>query len=809
MFQLLKKEINGFFSSLTGYVVIIVFLLITGLFLWVFPGEFNILDSAYASLDPLFIIAPWVFLFLVPAVSMRLFADEKKSGTIEFLFTQPLTEAQIVLAKYLAGLALVLFSLIPTLIYLFSVYQLGNPVGNVDIAGVTGSYIGLFFLAAIYVSVGVFSSSLTDNQIVAFLLAILLSFFTYIGFELISSLPFFNSISDVVLNLGINEHYKSISRGVLDLRDIVYFVSVISLFLYLTRTVLESRKFIKKKVIKQKATQFSLIFVSLILFNFIVSFVLVRIDMTSEGRYTITKQSKELLSGMDDELYVKIYLDGDDLPVGFKRMRRELADLLEEFKIYAKNGINYRFVNPSENPDKKIRFALYKQLFEKGLVPIESQETTEEGKTMQKMLFPGLVVVYKGKEMGVNLLKTNPRYKPDSEENINNSVQSMEYELTNAIRKLTKDKKPEIAFLEGHGELSEYQVVDITNALSEYYEVKRGVIGGTYGLLDSFKAVIIAAPTRRFTEQDKFVIDQYIMQGGKVLWLLDGATVNMDSLKYSPVTLAMPIDLNLQDQLFRYGVRINPGLLQDAQCAKIGMARRGPDGQSKISLYPWTYYPVVLSDNTNEINKYLDVIRLEYPTMLDTVSSSPEAKKSILLHSSAKAKFDYAPVEVNLMQAQNRPDEHLFNYSKVPVAVLLEGKFDSNFKNRLLDAKITQGHKVIAKSKDTKMIVLAGSSVIRNELSAKGEVYPLGFDINTRKTFKGNKELIMNSVNYLCDDEGLMSIRLREIKLRLLNKSKILSGKTFWQLTNTVVPVVFVLIFGLIAGYFRKRKYTR
>jgi gliding-associated putative ABC transporter substrate-binding component GldG len=566
---------------------------------------------------------------------------------------------------------------------------------------------------------------------------------------------------------------------------------------------------VAKNIKKQNIQQLLLILVAIILVNYIVSFILFRVDMTSEGRYTITEQSRDLLEELDDELYVKIYLDGDDLPIGFKRMRRELSDLLEEFKIYAENDVNYHFINPSENPDKKIRFALYKQLFEKGLVPIESQETTEEGKTMQKMVFPGVVVVYKGKEMGVNLLKSNPRYKPDSEENINNSVQSMEYELTNAIRKLTKGKKPEIAFLEGHGELSEYQVLDITNTLSEYYEVKRGVIGGTYGILDNFKAVIIAAPTQKFSEQDKFVIDQYIMNGGKVMWLLNGATVNMDSLKYSPITLAMPLNLGLEDQLFRYGVRINPGLLQDAQCAKIGMARRGPDGQSKISLYPWTYYPVVLSNNTNEINKYLDVVRLEYPSSLDTVSSSMEVKKTILLHSSAKAKFDYAPVEINLMDARIGPEEKLFNQSKVPVAVLLEGKFDSNFKNRFLDAKITQGHEVLEKSKETKMIVVASSSVIRNELSTKGEMYPLGYDINTRKTFKGNKQLIMNSVNYLCDDEGLMSIRLREIKLRLLNKDKVVSEKTLWQITNTIIPVLFVLLFGLIASYFRKRKYTK
>ncbi len=565
----------------------------------------------------------------------------------------------------------------------------------------------------------------------------------------------------------------------------------------------------KKNIKKQNITQFILIFISIILINYIVSFILLRVDMTSEKRYSISKQSIELFSNLDDDIYIKIYLDGDDLPIGFKRMRRELSDLLEEFKVYAKTDLSYRFINPSENPDKKIRFALYKELFEKGLIPIETHETTDEGKTMQKMVFPGVVVVYKGKEMGVNLLKTDPRYAPDSEENINNSVQSMEYELTNAIRKLSKDKKPEIAFLEGHGEYSEMQVLDISNALSEYYEVKRGAIGGMYGVLDNFKAVIIAGPIYKFNEQDKFVLDQYLMKGGKILWLIDGAYINQDSLRYSPLTVAMPLDLNLEDQLFRYGVRINPGLLQDGQCAKIGMARKAPDGQTRINLYPWTFYPVVLSDNSNEINKYVEVIRFEYPTSLDTVASSPKVKKTVLLHSSAKSKFDYAPVEVNLMSAMEPPEEASFTQDSLFLAVLLEGKFESNFKNRLLNRNITQGHKVLEESKETKMIVISGSSIIKNDISAKGEMYPLGFDINTKKTFKGNKQLIMNAVNYLCDDEGLMAIRLREIKLRLLDKNKILAQKTLWQTLNLIAPILVVLIFGLVATYIRRKKYTK
>ena len=242
MLALFRKEINVFFSTLTGYIVITVFLVANSLFMWIFPGELNVLDNGYASIDTLFIIAPWVFLFLVPAVTMRSFADEKKSGTMELLFTRPLSDLQIILAKFFAGLILVLFALIPCLVYFFSVYLLGNPAGNIDTGGTWGSFIGLFFLAAIYVSIGVFSSSLTDNQVIAFIVAVLISFILYIGFDYISSIAIFRSMDQFILTMGINEHYTSMSRGVLDSRDIVYYILVISLFVLLTKIVIQSRK---------------------------------------------------------------------------------------------------------------------------------------------------------------------------------------------------------------------------------------------------------------------------------------------------------------------------------------------------------------------------------------------------------------------------------------------------------------------------------------------------------------------------------------------------------------------------------------
>jgi ABC-2 type transport system permease protein len=245
MFTLLRKEISGFLSSLIGYIVISIFLITNGLFLWVFPMDFNILETGYANLNGLFMLAPFVFLFLIPAVTMRSFADEKKSGTIELLFTQPLTDFQIILAKYLAGFLLVLFSILPTMIYFITVYYLGFPKGNMDIGATWGSYIGLLFLAAAFVAIGIFSSSLTDNQIVAFLIAVFISMFAYLGFDFIYNMAFFGKVDLFIRSLGINAHYTSMSRGVIDTRDLVYFLSVIAFFLLLTRLTLESRKWEK------------------------------------------------------------------------------------------------------------------------------------------------------------------------------------------------------------------------------------------------------------------------------------------------------------------------------------------------------------------------------------------------------------------------------------------------------------------------------------------------------------------------------------------------------------------------------------
>jgi len=319
MFALFKKEINSFLSSLIGYVVIIVFLLVNGLFLWVFPNEFNILDFGYANLDGFFIIAPFVFLFLIPAITMRSFSEEKKSGTIEILMTKPLTDLQIIFAKYLAGFVLVIFALLPTMIYFISVYRLGFPIGNMDMGGTWGSYFGLLFLGAAFVAIGLFASAITDNQIVSFLIGVVLSGFMYVGFELIYSFSLFGRIDLLIQSLGINAHYVSMSRGVIDTRDVIYFLSVVAIFIILTKIALESRKWNKKTFNKSSLGQLILGLVIVVLLNIIGSYIFTRIDLTSEKRYSLSSATKDMLRDLDDIVYFKVYLEGD-YPAGFKRL---------------------------------------------------------------------------------------------------------------------------------------------------------------------------------------------------------------------------------------------------------------------------------------------------------------------------------------------------------------------------------------------------------------------------------------------------------------------------------------------------------
>jgi len=565
------------------------------------------------------------------------------------------------------------------------------------------------------------------------------------------------------------------------------------------------RQEIKKRNIIQLLTAIIII----VLVNIAGSFQFWRLDLTTEKRYTLSPLTKQFLGNINEDISVQIYLEGDDLPFRFRRMRNAIKELLDEFGQYSSANIAYEFINPTENPDKKVRFAIYKELHDLGIIPVEADDAAGDASKMEKkMVFPGVVIAYHGRQIGVQLLKKDAHYKPDAEENINNSIQSLEYEFTNALRKLLLNEKPVIAFIEGHGELNEYQVMDVTRGLSEYYSVVRGKINGRLHILDKYAAIIIAKPHFAFDEKDKFVIDQYIMKGGKVLWLVDGVNAEMDSLGELNMMIAMANNLNLDDQLFKYGVRINPVLVQDMQCAPIGLMINDEAGKPAINFYAWPYFPIFLSDNNHHINKYLNIVKAEFISSLDTVGASAKVKKTILLRSSKYTRVMRTPVQITLELLQSKPDVRAYNQPPVPVAVLLEGEFESVFKNRMVPNMVIPVNDFVDKSSHTKQIVIGDGDMIKNEVNEKGEPYPLGFDRRTQRNYGGNRELILNAINYLCDDEGLMSVRSREIKLRRLDQNLIIEQRTFWQIINVLAPVLLISIFGIAMIVYRKKKYS-
>ncbi len=805
MISLFRKEITQFFGSITGTMVSVVFLLLTGLFLWVFAGNYNIPDGGYATLDGLFEIAPWIYLFLIPAVTMRMFADEKRSGTMELLLTRPVTELQVIFSKFLAALAVVLLTLLPTLIYFLSVYLLGNPVGCVDTGATWGSYTGLFFLAVIYLTIGLLTSSITDNQVVAFILAVFMCFIWYSGFGFLARLPFPSNISSIITSFGIDAHYESVSRGVLDSRDLLYFLLMAGFFILLTRIVLEW----KRSPLKRSLNHL-LIYVFIVL---IVAFIsgsnFFRLDFTTEKRFTLSSQTRQLLKTVNAPVEAEILLAGD-LPPGFMKLQSAALEKLRDLKIYCNQPINIHTTDPYDvtlpEGDKKKYF---ENLLAKGISPVNLRINTEQGITT-KTVFPTIIFRSNGNEIAVNLLKNDPFLR--DEENLIRSVELLEYEFVRGLKLLFQEKRENVAFLTRHDELEEVQVHDICVTLSESFNIHRITPENLLAVPDSFKMLIIANPTKPFPEKDKFAIDQYLMHGGRIMWLIDPVSVSLDSLSNGMSTMAFPRELNLNDQLFHYGVRINSDLIQDVECQQIKVNTALAGQPPKYSMAPWYFSPLLSPSQNHPIGKNVNRVLSEFVSSIDLVGETESRKSTVILSSSPYARSNQSPMIVSLAMIDAPPARNLFSRQFIPTGILSEGKFTSVFKNRMVqELGIAKGTSIIAESKTTKMIFISDGGLIANKLSYKeGKYTPLslGYDKVSNITF-GNKEFLVNAVYYLCDDSGLMELRSRTMQMRLLDKVKLREQKLFWQLFNVVLPVFLILSGGLIFWFLRRRKYAR
>ena len=800
MFSILKKEISSYLSSLVAYVTIGVFLIVLGLFLWVFP-ESSILDYGYAGLESLFSTAPYLFMFLIPAITMRSLAEERKEGTFELLLTRPLTDWQIVLGKYFASLLLVLFALLPTLVYYFSVYKLGTPEGNIDTGAVIGSYIGLFLLGAAFCAIGLFASSISKNQIIAFTIAVFLCFFFYSGFDSLSQILSLQSLT--LEDLGITEHYQSVSRGVLDTRDLVYFIILSGIFIWLTLFVLLRQR---QKTIFNKFTVG--VVVVLLVLGCISALTFTRFDFTKEKRYTISPVSRQIMGSLDQPLKVTVYLKGDNFQPWMKHLQRATLDMLGDLQAYTHGQMEYGSVDPTIGikglPDTAQK-AVYDSLEAKGIVGQGYSIKTDNG-ISQMVIFPQAMLTYNGRTIAVNLLQS--RIGLSDDEVANNSIQNLEYAFASAIKKITAGGKPEIGFTEGHNELSDVQLYYAMKSLSDGFDVGRVDLQTIpFAGLMQLKLLVIPKPEKPFTELEKFKLDQYIMRGGRVVWTIDQVNAELDSLQGHGEEMAFPKQLNLDDQLFVYGVRINYDLIADLNSGQIPVSTGNVGGQAQIQLVPWLFYPILMPTSKHPIVKNLDGISTEFVSTIDTLAIK-NVTKTVLLASSPYNKKLSTPKLLSLQAIEQQPDPRQFQSEPKTVAVLLEGKFESDFLNRPQPEGLTGQITSLPQSVPTKMIVISDGDIFKNQLAADGSPFPLGYDHYTQQTF-GNKNLLLNIADYMTDDPRLIDLRTKEIKIRLLSHARILDEKLTWQLINTIVPLCLVLIFAIFQHYIRKRKYAR
>lgn len=800
MKAILVREIKSFFGSVTGYLVIAVFLLLSGLFLWVFNGEYNILNGGYNDLSPFFVLAPWILIFLIPAVCMRSFSEEKRQGTLELLLTKPVSLWEITLGKFFGAFFLIVIAIIPTFIYIWVLNGLGYPPGNIDWGSTLGSYFGLLFLIAAYTSIGIFASTLSDNQIVSFIISVFLCFVFYFGFEGIAQI--FPTYSELIASIGMENHFRSMSRGVIDTRDILYFLSITFLFLTVTTLRLKSVKNAETRLKGNYIYALALIAV-LFVINVASDSFFKRFDLTQDKRYTLSQASLDILKNIESPLFVDVFLHGK-FPGDIRRLQVETKQLLEEFKAYNSN-IQYQFVNPVEeveNPESVVE-----AFYEKGLIPI--QVTIEEkGKQSQEMVFPWAVAYSEDKDSKVQLLKN--MMGATTEEKVISSVQHLEYAFSSAFQTITREKQKKVAVLKGNGQPQDVYIGDALLSIREKYFIAPFTLDSvvtnpqkTLEKLSEYDLALMVKPSEPFTDEEKLVLDQYIMQGGKMLWMLDVVSVEMDSLYAEGKTLAFPRDLQLQDMFFKYGFRINPGLIKDIMATPISLAT-GEGSASQFSQYPWFYSPLIYPESKHPIVNNIEGLKFNFTNPIDTLRNN--INKTVLLKSSHYSKTIGTPVEVELAMVTEKPEPIEFeNMGNIPVAVLLEGAFGSAFQNRVLPFKPKT---VLEESVETRMIVISDGDIMLNQIDRDFQPLELGFDKWTNQYY-GNKEFILNCVNYLLDDGKLINIRSKEVRLPLLDKEKVYEKYTVSQILTVGLPLLLLAVFGVFFVLLRKHLYAK
>jgi gliding-associated putative ABC transporter substrate-binding component GldG len=543
----------------------------------------------------------------------------------------------------------------------------------------------------------------------------------------------------------------------------------------------------------------------LLIVNIIGSQFFHRFDLTQDKRYTLSQTSLNILKEVKEPLIIDVFLKGQ-FPSEFKKLHTETQQILEEYKAYNKN-ITFQFINPIENDEE--RDTIMQSFIERGLTPV-NVTIEDKGKQTQEVVFPWAIATYNGRSLKVPLLKNI--MGASTAEKVVSSVQHLEYAFANAFNTISKNKEKKVAIIKGNGELRDIFMADFIKQVRENYYIGTFTLDSvakkpneSLAYLKKYDLAIIAKPTEKFSDEEKQVLDQFIINGGKTMWLVDQVNMEMDSLyNDSGASLAYPRDLNLNDLFFKYGIRITPTLVKDIMATPIALATGEKGSATQYTQYPWFYSPLIYPYVKNPIVSNLDALKFEFVNGIDILKN--DIKKTVLLQSSPYSKLIGTPVEVNLNMVTERPEQSEFkNTGNIPVAVLMEGKFHSVYENRVLPFP---DNTFQSQGKINKMIVVSDGDIVKNQLDKNFQPLELGYDKWTKKLY-GNKEFMMNCVNYLLDDNGLINIRSKEVSLPLLDKEKVYSSYTKSQLITVGLPIIILVFFGLTFTYIRKRKYSK
>ena len=542
--------------------------------------------------------------------------------------------------------------------------------------------------------------------------------------------------------------------------------------------------------------------VALFFLNLLAQQFFFRIDLTEEKRYSISAATKSLLRNLDQAVQVTVYLEGDGLPPDFRRLQRSVQETLDEFQVYADGQLTYRFVNPLTATSAEQRQAFIEQLAQAGIQP-NRVFAEEDGRRIQKIVLPGAIVQAGEQEAGMMLL--NGDRASGAQEVLNQSIENVEYELASAIRQVVATERKKVAFIKGHDELPPLDVAGLTQAVSQTYDLYELDLPDK-DVIPPYAALIVAQPQEPFSKQDQYKLDQYIMRGGRVLFFIDPLRIDMDSVGQNG-SFAFPLDLGLDDMLFRYGLRINPTLVQDIKSGVYPIVVGEMGGQPQIVPLPWPFFPIVNRYGAHPIVRNLDALYLRFVSSIDTVQAAG-VEKTPLVFTSQYSRVLTTPIVVDLNELREEPDPAQYRSGSQAVAYLLEGSFTSVFKNRILPDSVDQAS-FQERSVPTKLIVCSDGDLVRNEVNRQNnQAYPLGFDPITERTF-ANEDFVMNALAYLTDEDGLISARTKEIRVRPLDQVKVEQEATMWQVINLVVPILLIVAFGVSKYYLRRQKYAR